>query len=152
MISYPAIVHKDKKSGYWLEFIDFDSCMTQGETMEELYMMAQDALSLVLDYRLEENKEIPEPSKTKDRKNVIYVEPYPDVAIPLMVKQIRRAKGLTQEDIAKMLGVSYQTYQKMERGQRVNPTLKTLERLASVFGLQLVLDFKTKDNDVLMNR
>jgi len=143
MIKFPARFEKDKingEDGYFLQFIDFQDAFTQGYTLEELYEMGQDVLSLVLEDYLAKNMDIPEPSHIED-ENIIYIEPYLKVAIPVILKKIRLNKKLTQLDVAKKLKVSYQTYQKMERGLVVNPTLSTLEKLAKVFDLKLLLDF-----------
>ena len=144
MIKYPARYEHDKigkEKGYYLEFIDIPDAFTQGYTIEELYEMGQDVLSLILEDYLDENKEIPIPS-TIEGDNILHIEPYPEIAIPLMMKKLRREMGLTQEEAAKKLQISYQTYKKIEEGQRVNPTLKILERIASLFNLKLILDFK----------
>ena len=41
---YPAIFHKAEEGGFWVEFPDLPGCFTQGETVEEAYNMAGDAL------------------------------------------------------------------------------------------------------------
>ena len=48
-IAYPAIFHKDKESGYWVSFPDLDGCVTQGETLEEAFARAKEALALFID-------------------------------------------------------------------------------------------------------
>jgi antitoxin HicB len=146
MISYPARFKPDKINGenaFFLQFIDFPEAFTQGYTLEELYEMGQDVLSLILEDYLEDNRELPDPSCIKGN-DVIVIEPYPRIAIPIILKKIRKENCLTQKDVASKLGVSYQTYQKMERGQSVNPTLATLEKLARAFKLKLLLDFERK--------
>ena len=44
---YPAIFHKED-NGYWVEFPNLEGCQTQGDTFEEAYNMATDALGLYL--------------------------------------------------------------------------------------------------------
>ena len=44
-------------------------------------------------------------------------------------------------DVAKVLGISYQAYQRLEKPGKSNPTIKTLERLAKVFNKELLLEF-----------
>jgi antitoxin HicB len=140
IVEYPGKIHNDP-DGMWIEFIDLEGCVTQGDTEKELIRNAQEALSLFLEEYIGNNKEVPFPSQVK-ADDIVYINPYPEVAIPLLVKRLRMEQGLTQKDIAEKLGVSYQTYQKLERGQRVNPTLKTLEQIADVFNLRLVLDYE----------
>ena len=49
---YPAIFHEENSS-YWVEFPGLEGCLTQGETFEEAYKMATEALGLYLE--VEEN-------------------------------------------------------------------------------------------------
>jgi transcriptional regulator with XRE-family HTH domain len=69
------------------------------------------------------------------------IEPEPEVAVPVFLRKQREARKLTQSDVAKVLGISYQAYQRLEKPGMSNPTLKTLERLAKVFDKELHLDF-----------
>ncbi len=43
-IVYPAIFHKDKDGRYWVEFPDLPGCVTEGDTLEEAFLMAGDVL------------------------------------------------------------------------------------------------------------
>ena len=63
---YPAIFHTAEEGGYWVTFPDFPECMTQGDTTQEAYEMAVDALGLALVSREEEKQPIPEPSSPDD--------------------------------------------------------------------------------------
>lgn len=63
---YPAIFHNDDKGGYWISFPDFPECMTQGETMEEAYEMAVEAMGLCIDDRLKNEESLPEVSAPVD--------------------------------------------------------------------------------------
>lgn len=47
------------------------------------------------------------------------------------VRDVRRARGLTLEQLAHDVGMSYSYVGQLERGQR-NPSLDTVERFASV--------------------
>lgn len=59
---YPAVFHRDVDGGYWVTFPDFPECMTQGDSMEEAYEMAADALGLSIDDRLKNREELPKAS------------------------------------------------------------------------------------------
>ena len=63
---YLAIFHNDEKGGYWISFPDFPECMTQGETMEEAYEMAVEAMGLCIDDRLKNEESLPEVSAPVD--------------------------------------------------------------------------------------
>ena len=45
---YPAIFHKAEEGGYWISFPDIPECLTEGDTMEQAYEMAVDALGLAI--------------------------------------------------------------------------------------------------------
>ncbi len=60
-IVYPAIFHEDKDAGhgYWVEFPDIPGCVTDGETLEEAFLMAGDALDCWFD---DSNQDRPKPT------------------------------------------------------------------------------------------
>ncbi len=51
------------------------------------------------------------------------------------IKKLRRAKGMTQEDLAEKVSVSYQAVSKWENGG--SPDIETLPVLANVFGVTI---------------
>lgn len=53
------------------------------------------------------------------------------------IQSLRKEKGLTQEELAKNSGIAYATLVKLEQGLLVNPTLKTLQKLADVFKITI---------------
>lgn len=62
---YPSIIHEED-GGYWIEFPDLEGCQTQGDTMEEVMTMAQEALGMYLASLVERNLDIPAPSDIKN--------------------------------------------------------------------------------------
>lgn len=74
---YPAIFHTAEEGGYWITFPDFPECLTQGETMQEAYDMATDALGLVLTDTINAGRELPPPSDIPHAEDgVVVVIPY----------------------------------------------------------------------------
>jgi transcriptional regulator with XRE-family HTH domain len=58
--------------------------------------------------------------------------------------ELRRAVGLTQEQLAERSGISWSQVQKLEYGQS-RPTWQTLQGLAAVLGPEVYgLDFSTR--------
>ena len=58
------------------------------------------------------------------------------------LRDLRRERGLSQEDVANGAGIAIYTYQKYEKGESkpgtpMNPTYHTLLSLAWVFGLSV---------------
>lgn len=73
---YPAVFHKSEEGGFWVTFPDIPECMTQGETMDEAYNMAADALGLSLSSMEEANESIPkasDPDKIDPEDGVIAI-------------------------------------------------------------------------------
>ena len=52
------------------------------------------------------------------------------------IEQIRKQNGITQEDFAKMLGVSRQTISSLETG-KYNPSIFLAYKIAKCFGLTI---------------
>ena len=138
-IEYPLKIHKAEEGGYWAEFPDLPGCITEGDSEEEVLAMAKDALSGWLAVRFERNFSIPE-AKFLKGKNVRWVEPNPDVGIPLMIRKIRNELGLSQKEVAHRLHIAYQSYQAWENPKVANPTLKQLSRLAGAVGKKLIIE------------
>ena len=59
---YPALIHKEEHSDFGVSFPDFLGCITAGETLEEAYQMAEEALQLHIEGMLAEKLEVPPPS------------------------------------------------------------------------------------------
>lgn len=141
ILCYPAkIRHITEDKTYLVKFPDLPGCLTEGETLEEALHNAKEALTGYLASIFDRDLKIPKPSSIKG-KGVYLVEPEPEVSVPIVLRGLRETKKLTQGDIAKVLGISYQAYQRLERPGKSNPTLKTLERLAKVFHKDLRLEF-----------
>ena len=63
------------------------------------------------------------------------------------LKQLRKEKGFTQEQLANALGISHATLSTLENGGSVST--KTLERVWQFLGLRLVLVPKTAQVSVI---
>ena len=53
------------------------------------------------------------------------------------VKELREARGLSQEAVAEKAGLGYKYYQHVESGRRRDIRLSTIEKLAKACGLEL---------------
>ncbi|MFG1523144.1 helix-turn-helix domain-containing protein [Halobacteriovorax sp. ZH1_bin.1] len=52
------------------------------------------------------------------------------------IKELREARDLTQEELAKFAGVTFATVNRIEQGS-ANPTLDTIAKILKVFGLEI---------------
>lgn len=64
---YPAIFHPED-TGYSITVPDIDGCFSEGDTMEEAYEMAFDAVGLCLEEYAANGQEYPVPSKVESIK------------------------------------------------------------------------------------
>lgn len=140
MLKYPARYYKNE-DGLWAKFIDFPDAATQGNTMEELVEMAEDVISAILEYRSEENREIPEPANVKG-KNIIYIDVPPHIALPILLRKARLEKGLSQTEISQKINRKYQTYQRFENIKNFNVRIKTLEKIAKALDKKIIIDLQ----------
>jgi len=62
MANYIALLRKESKSDYGVDFPDFPGCITAGKTLEEAKDMAQEALQGHIDIMAEYGEDIPEAS------------------------------------------------------------------------------------------
>ena len=138
MITYPALFEYDEEEKvYNVRFPDLPGCFTYGETVDEATAMAKEALTGFLQSVDARKMRLPDPSKLKGDA-VVYIEPETPVAFAIWLRKQRQALGLSQSEVAKKLGMKYQTYQRIENPSKTNPTLKTIMRVEKVFNQKLV--------------
>ena len=73
---------------------------------------------------------------------------YTNTRLRFIVKQIKERREMlkiTQENLADLSGVGLRTIKQLEAG-KANPTYKTLQEIADVLGLELVLQVKKLNN------
>ena len=61
------LVHKASEGGYWAEVPSMPGCFTQGETLEEVLIMAKEALEGYLDVLRQHGQPIPIESPLSNR-------------------------------------------------------------------------------------
>jgi len=94
---YPAVFHHED-TGFSVFFPDLKGCQTQGETIEEATLMAQEALGLYLECLIEDGKAIPPASNPK-------------------------SLSLTSDDFIAMISVDIFAYKNRTNGKAVKKTL-----------------------------
>jgi antitoxin HicB len=127
---YHYKIHKEKK-GYWAECMEKGiNASTQGETMEELMAMMQEALDLAMDEPMDSDWIPPAPDPTIRGRNIIEIQVSPKIAMASTVRVTRLKAGLTQKQVAERMGIkTLSTYQKLEASKTANPEWLTLVRL-----------------------
>ncbi|GMO49674.1 MAG: hypothetical protein Pg6C_12540 [Treponemataceae bacterium] len=72
-MNYHFRLHKED-IGYWAECCELEGCVTQGDTLEEIYAACEEALDVYLYEPDNSERIVPLPDKTLDgRENIIQV-------------------------------------------------------------------------------
>ncbi len=140
-VQYPASIEwsqEDQK--YWVHFLDLSETATEGETLEEAFFNASEALTLTLEGRIEEQIDIPLPSSCK-KKNCILIAPSARAQAALLVRWAKNQGSRTTAELARMLNTSWPAISRLENPQH-SPSLKQLERVATALGQQLVISME----------
>lgn len=136
-VRFPIRVHQED-GAFWAQGVPpLDGLFTSGRDLDELRAMAADALNLMLGSMLDNAEPIPRPALV-EAEDLLWVEPDPDVAAPILLKWLREDAGLTQADLASRLNVTRQAVQRLERSD-ANPSIKTLKRVMRALGRDLHL-------------
>ena len=127
---YYCTIEKEGKE-FIAQFPDMPNIVTCGFSREEALAMAKEALEGCLETDISRGFPIPPP---------VYKKGYPvsvasHIVLSLRLRELRGEQS--QTDIARKLGLSYQAYQRLENPRKANPTIKTLEKIARVYGREL---------------
>ncbi|GHU06100.1 antitoxin [Betaproteobacteria bacterium] len=71
-MKFPVTLTSDKdEGGFVVTFHDIPEAITQGETVEEALVMAQEALETAMEFYFEDKRVVPAPSKPKRGQHVV---------------------------------------------------------------------------------
>lgn len=137
MLAYAAQIEKQYDS-YVGTFPDLENVITYGGTIEEALQNAEEALNGCIESDLERGFVISPPS-TISGKNIFNIPVAPHIAVAIMLRSLRADRP--QTEVARQLNISYQVYQRLENPRKANPAIKTLEKIARVFGKRIEFGF-----------
>ena len=72
-----------------------------------------------------------------------YEEERQALKLAVKITKLRRKKGLSQQQLAKLMGTSQQAISRIESGEYEGFTLKTLEKIAKATGTRVKIEFVT---------
>ncbi|MGO9952246.1 MAG: helix-turn-helix transcriptional regulator [Dissulfurispiraceae bacterium] len=72
---------------------------------------------------------------------VLYQEERQALKLSLKIAKLRAKKGLSQQELAKLMGTSQQAISRIESGDYEGFTLKTLEKIAEATGTRVKIEF-----------
>lgn len=145
-IIYPAIFHKNDDGGYWVEFPDLPGCLTDGETLEEAFLMAGDALDCWFDDPAQAR---PKPTplteiKSEEGSVVQMVQPAPYLSESAKQFYIEEAieKGLEERNLSKNQAATILAVDRSYITHIVNGKKKPSPEMAKRIGLLLGFDWR----------
>ncbi|OHD67385.1 MAG: hypothetical protein A2W19_00270 [Spirochaetes bacterium RBG_16_49_21] len=130
---YHFKIHKEP-NGYWAESIELKGCVTQADSLEQLYLNMEEALNLYLNEPENSKVTFPLPQRNIIGKNIVKISVDPKIAFAMKMKIFRSKKGLSQRQVADLLGMkNIYSYQRLESAKKANPNLSTIARIKEVF-------------------
>ena len=72
-----------------------------------------------------------------------YQEERQALKLAMKIAELRNQKGLTQQELARLMGTSQQAISRIESGEYEGFTLKTLEKIAEATGMRVEIEFVT---------
>ena len=137
-MQYPAKIQLEDEL-WMVEFPDFPSVLTFGESFEDAQAMATQALNGALESDFESGFSLPEPSAIpQGEEGWVWVMVEAHIYVPYLLREERGKVPL--QEVAKQLKVAPQTLFRYEQPTG-NLTLKTLEKVARVYGKRLDVRF-----------
>jgi antitoxin HicB len=133
-IRYPAMFEAQSEGVICVQFVDLPGVITEGATREEALFNAVEALTGMLDFMLEENREVPLPSRNVS--GAVYVAPDSKTQAALLIRQARGDTSLAT--LARVMETSWPAVKRLENPNHW-PSLKSLDRAAAALGKRLVL-------------
>ena len=70
-----------------------------------------------------------------------YQEEKQALMLAMKIAELRDKKGLSQQELAKLMGTSQQAISRIESGEYEGFTLKTLEKIAEATGMRVKIEF-----------
>ena len=70
-----------------------------------------------------------------------YQEERQALMLAMKIAELRNQKGLSQQELAKLMGTSQQAISRIESGEYEGFTLKTLEKIAEATGMRVKIEF-----------
>jgi DNA-binding XRE family transcriptional regulator/predicted RNase H-like HicB family nuclease len=132
-------------AGVGARFADHPGIHTYGSDWGQAFKMAREALSAALEVDFEQGCRLPEARAepvAASEERAVFVPLEPEVRMAYVLRDLREQDGLTQKQVAERLGITYQSYQRMERPGRANLSLATLARVARALNRDLVVDLQ----------
>lgn len=143
--SYPmSFVWNDEDRSYHVRCPDFPEILTAGETKAEAFEMAADALEVAIAGRIDDETDIPLPSKPRKRERLVPLSAR--LAAKIVVYRAWREAGISKVALAKKLGIAEGEARRI-LDPRYGTKLDRIEAALAVLGHRLVIDAEPVKRD-----
>jgi antitoxin HicB len=133
---YPAKIEEDADGRFWVTFRDIEFAVTDGETLNEAMDEASECLSEALAGIINNNEQLPHPSKT--RKGEVLISPDAVIAAKAALYLATKEAGLNKSTLSVRLGVSEAVGRRL-LDPRHNTKLVNIDKALRVMGRRLVI-------------
>lgn len=141
-MKYFARITEQKDKTYLVDFPELKGCFTEGKTLIKAKENASEALNGWLASCCDRNLNIPDP-KQRRGKNFYPIMVDFQISLAIVLKRKRKQKRLSQAQIAKKLGMTQQTYAKLEASLKTNLSPMTLQESLKALNIKLYFDIVT---------
>lgn len=133
---YPAFVTSNGEGGSSIAFRDIPEAISEAWLGEDILEVATDALITAIDFYIEDQRKLPEPSEQKDGE--IMVELPISIACKVTLLNCMVENNIRPVDLAKKMGTTPQTVNRI-LNLRHNTKIDTLANAFKALGKELVL-------------
>lgn len=137
--AYPYELTPFENGAVMAQCVDVPEALTQGDDAESAVHWLPDALLVALTGYVDDNVEIPRPSKAAQGQRIAYLDPL--VAMKLEVYQAMRDQGLTRVQLAERMGIDEKQVRRLidlDHKSKVDQVVAALR----VLGKALVVDVR----------
>jgi antitoxin HicB len=117
-MAYPAKFAPSPEGGYVITFRDIPEALSQADDLDEARAMAVDALTVAIDFYLDDKRPVPAPSKAKRGEELISLPVVVSAKVALvnqmLVDRVRpadlaRAMGVAPQQVTRLLDRRHKT-------------------------------------------
>ena len=134
--AYPYTATPQDGGGFFVQFVDIEEAITEGDTPDDAAFNAAEVLTGVLAYRLDKGQAIPTPSAPEGRA---VASPSAAVQAVMVLREARGDRPIAE--LARGLDTSWAAAQRLDNPHHW-PSLKQLDRAARVLGKRLILSME----------
>ncbi len=135
---YAARFEPDPGGGFVVTFPDFDGGVTQGETIEEAYEMAEDLLVTIVGFYIETGRPLPDPvERHAEHWHMVRLPPLADAKAELYRAFLN--SGITKAELGRRTGIKEANINRLFRVSH-HSRLDQLEAAFLALGLKLTVE------------